>query len=93
MVSWDGQVELMSPVSAQSGAAIFLEKKGEGVFGVAWKVKDIDEASAQVTKRGFQIMERFDFPDAPGFKLFREIVLHPKETNGIFSILVQSERE
>jgi methylmalonyl-CoA/ethylmalonyl-CoA epimerase len=93
MVSWDGQIELMSPVSAQSGAAIFLEKKGEGVFGVAWKVKDIDEAAAQMTKKGFQIMERFDFPDAPGFKLFKEIVLHPKETNGIFPILVQSERE
>ncbi len=29
--------------ATQIPAAKFLEKKGEGVFGVAWKVKDIDE--------------------------------------------------
>ena len=93
MVSWDGQVELISPISAQSAAAKFLEKRGEGVFGVAWKVKDIAEASAEVAKKGFRIMERFDFPDAPGFKLFKEIVLHGKEFNEVPIILVQSERE
>lgn len=93
MVSWDGQVELISPISAQSAAGKFLEKKGEGVFGVAWKVKDIDEANAEVAKKGFRVMERFDFPDAPGFKLFKEIVLHGKDFNGIPVILVHSERE
>jgi len=93
MVSWDGQIEMMSPVDPKSAAAIFLEKKGEGVFGVAWNVEDIKEADAQVTKKGFKVVDRFDFPNAPGFKMFKEIILHPKETNGIFSILVQSEKE
>ena len=93
MVSWDGQVELISPVSAQSAAAKFLERKGEGVIGVAWKVKDIDEASAEVANKGFRIMEKFDFPAAPGFKLFKEILLHPRDTNEVTVILVQSERE
>lgn len=93
MVSWDGQIELVSPISAQSGAAKFLEKKGEGIFGVAWKVEDIDEASAQVIKHGFKMIHKFDFPDAPGFKLFKEIVLHPKEFNEVPIILVQSERK
>jgi methylmalonyl-CoA/ethylmalonyl-CoA epimerase len=93
MVTWDGQVELISPTSAQSAAGKFLERKGEGVFGVAWKVKDIDEASAEVANKGFRIMERFDFPDAPGFKLFKEIVLHGKDFNEVPVILVHSERE
>jgi methylmalonyl-CoA/ethylmalonyl-CoA epimerase len=93
MVSWDGQVELISPISPQSAAAKFLERKGEGVIGVAWKVKDIAEAGDQATKKGFRIVDRFDFPAAPGFKLFKEILLHPKDTNEVTVILVQSERE
>jgi len=93
MVSWEGQVELISPISPQSAAAKFLDKKGEGVIGVAWKVKDIVEAGDQMTAKGFRIVDRFDFPAAPGFKLFKEILLHPKDTNEVTIILVQSERE
>jgi len=93
MVSWDGQVELISPISPQSAAAKFLERKGEGVIGIAWKVKDITEAGDHAAEKGFRIVDRFDFPAAPGFKLFKEILLHPKDTNEVTVILVQSERE
>jgi len=93
MVSWDGQIELVSPISAKSGAAKFLKKKGEGIFGVAWKVEDIDKAQALVDKHGFKMIHRFEFTDAPGFKIFKEIVLHPSEFNEVPIILVQSERK
>jgi len=93
MVSWEGGIELMSPVSPTSAAAIFLEKKGEGVFGVAWDVKDLKEADAHLAKKGFQVLDRFEFTNTPGHKYFNEIIVHPKVTNGIFSILVEREEE
>jgi methylmalonyl-CoA/ethylmalonyl-CoA epimerase len=93
MVSWDGQIELVSPISTQSGAAKFLEKKGEGIFGVAWKIEDINEAQALVDRHGFKMIHKFEFTNTPEFKLFKEIVLHPKEFNEVPIILVQSERK
>jgi methylmalonyl-CoA/ethylmalonyl-CoA epimerase len=93
MFSWEGQIELVSPISAQSGAAKFLEKKGEGIFGVAWKVEDIDEAQVLVDKHGFKMIHKFEFTNTPEFKLFKEIVLHPSDFSEVPIILVQSERK
>jgi len=95
-VSWDGQIELVQPINDQSAAAKFLAKKGEGIFGVAWNVADIDEAQALVNKNGFHMLHRYEFTGgnlAPGYKLFKEIVLHPKQFNEVPIILVQTERK
>jgi methylmalonyl-CoA/ethylmalonyl-CoA epimerase len=93
MVSWEAGIELMSPVTPTSAAAVFLQKKGEGVFGVAWDVKDLKEADAHLAEKGIPVVDRFEFKNTPGHKYFNEIIVHPKATSGIFSILVEREEE
>ena len=92
MVSWDGGIELISPTDANSEAARFLEKRGEGLFGVIFKVSDIGEARARAEEKGFCVTGEVDCGLPAGFKVFKEITLHPEDTHGIVVALVQSER-
>lgn len=93
MVSWDGGIELISPTDANSMVAKFLDKRGEGLFGVIFKVGDIEEARARAEDKGFRVMGEVNSGLPDGFKVFKEITLHPKDTYGIPTTLMQSERE
>jgi methylmalonyl-CoA/ethylmalonyl-CoA epimerase len=92
MVSWDGGIELVSPIDNNSLIAKFIEKKGEGLFGVVFKVDDIDKAKARAEAKGFRVTGDVHSGLPDGFKLFKEITLHPKDTYGISTTLMQSER-
>ncbi len=82
MVSEDWLVELISPVQPQSVAARFLEKHGEGVMGVAFEVADLYEARRNVENNGFKVLDEIDFGAVDQWSSFKEIILHPKDTNG-----------
>ena len=98
MVSWDGGIELVSPISPApanstgEGIARLLQDREAALFGVAFKVSDIEEARARAKEKGFRITSEIDRFLPPGFKVFREIFLDPKDTHGISVILIQSER-
>jgi methylmalonyl-CoA epimerase len=92
MVSWDGGIELISPIDNNSMVARFIEKKGEGLFGVIFRVGDIEESRARAEAKGFRVTGDVDSGLPDGFKVFKEITLHPKDTYGIPTTLVQSER-
>ena len=92
MVSWDGGIELISPIDNNSMVARFIDKKGEGLFGVIFRVSDIEESRARAEAKGFRVTGDVDTGLPDGFKVFKEINLHPKDTYGIPTTLVQSER-
>ncbi len=92
-VSWDGGVELISPIDEQSAAAPFFEEKGEGVIGVAFKVRDVEEAGAEAEAKGFRVTNQIDFGSPGIWKVFKEVFLHQGDTNEVPIILVQSERK
>lgn len=92
MVSWDGGLELVSPIDPQSSAARFLKKKGEGILSVAFNVKDIEEASIMAQEKGIRITDRIDLGDeVRGFRLLKEVALHPADTHGVAILLFQGE--
>jgi len=91
-VSWDGGIELISPIDNNSMLAKFIEKRGEGLFGVVFTVSDIEEARARADKKGFRVTGDVDSGLPEGFTVFKEITLHPKDTYGIPTLLLQSER-
>ena len=48
----EGHVELIEPLSAESGVAKFIERYGEGMHHVAYQTDDIDAALAKVRSAG-----------------------------------------
>ena len=73
-----GGVELMAPTRPDSDMAKFLDKKGEGVYAIAFTVKDTGKAREKAEKKGIRIAGDI------GFGEFGEIWLHPKDNHGVY---------
>jgi catechol 2,3-dioxygenase-like lactoylglutathione lyase family enzyme len=54
-------VELIEPVGGPSSWQEFLEKKGEGVHRIAFRVKGMDEDIARLERKGGRMVQRGDF--------------------------------
>ena len=91
MVSWDGGVELISPITEDSDAARFLREKGEGVYTVIFNVDNADQAASRAKALGIRETGIIEFDQHPLFKKFKEILLAPEDTFGVFVALAQIE--
>jgi methylmalonyl-CoA/ethylmalonyl-CoA epimerase len=81
-------IELIEPIQPDSAPAKFLEERGEGLFCVAFRVKDIGKAKARAEKMGIRIVGGItDDPRLP--KGVKEIWLHPKDNFGVFTMFTQ----
>jgi methylmalonyl-CoA/ethylmalonyl-CoA epimerase len=60
--------------------AKFIEKKGEGIQHVAFRVANIEEALAELKKKGVRLIDETPRIGAGGAKI---AFLHPKSTNGV----------
>jgi catechol 2,3-dioxygenase-like lactoylglutathione lyase family enzyme len=54
-------VELIEPVGGPSSWQEFLQKRGEGVHHIAFKVKGMDEDIARLERKGGRMVQRGDF--------------------------------
>lgn len=93
LVSWDGGLEIVSPVTEDSDAARFLRDKGEGVYNVIFNVDDADQAASRAKALGVRQTGVIEFDQHPFFKKFKEILLAPEDTCGAFIALAQIERK
>ena len=82
----DGHVELLAPLSPESGVGRFLAKNGPGMHHVAYQTADIDSALEQVRTAGLQLI---DEQARTGIRGSRVAFLHPKSTGGVLTELVQ----
>ena len=82
----DGHVELLAPLSAESGVGRFLESRGPGLHHVAYQTDDIDSALESVRAAGIELID--DSPRA-GIRSSRVAFLHPKSTGGVLTELVE----
>ena len=82
----DGHVELIRPLSAESGVGRFLEKNGPGVHHVAYATEDIEGALAKVREAGMRLI---DEEPRRGIRDTRVAFLHPKSTGGVLTELVE----
>jgi methylmalonyl-CoA/ethylmalonyl-CoA epimerase len=82
----EGHVELLRPLSAQSGIGRFLEKNGPGIHHVAYQTDDIDAALDAVREAGLRLI---DEEPRRGIRNSRVAFLHPKSTGGVLTELVE----
>ncbi len=82
----DGHVELLRPLSAESGVGKFLERNGPGLHHVAYQTDDIDSALEQVRAAGLALI---DEQPRTGIRGSRVAFLHPKATGGVLTELVE----
>ena len=54
----DGHVELLKPLSGESGIGKFLERNGPGIHHVAYQTSDIDSALEQVKAAGLDLIDQ-----------------------------------
>lgn len=81
------KIELLEATHPDSPIAKFIEKKGEGIHHLAFEVKNIHEAMANMEQQGFNLLNKTPKRGADN-KLI--CFLHPKTTNGVLIELCQS---
>jgi methylmalonyl-CoA/ethylmalonyl-CoA epimerase len=80
-------VELIAPTGAGSTIAGFLEKRGEGMHHVAYRVDDIRAALAGLRQAGARLLD-----EEPRVGVMGHLVafVHPKSFGGVLTELVEA---
>jgi len=68
--------------------AKYLEKRGEGIQHIAFRVDNLEEALAELKDKGIRLIDEKPRQGAGGAKI---AFLHPKSTHGV--LIELSERE
>lgn len=76
----DTEVELLESTSDDGPVAKFIEKKGEGIQHIAYKVDDIEKAIEELKEKGIKLIDEKPRYGAGGAKI---AFLHPKSTFGV----------
>jgi methylmalonyl-CoA/ethylmalonyl-CoA epimerase len=82
------RIELIQPVDPESVVGKFLEKRGEGVHHISYRVKDVDGSLAELEKKGIQLIDK---KSRKVRENERVAFLHPKSTNGVLVELIQED--
>ncbi len=85
----DGHVELLQPLSADSGVGKFLAKRGPGLHHVAYRVDDIEEALRALSAAGLRLIDEHP---RNGIRGSRVAFVHPSATGGVLTEIVQPAR-
>lgn len=76
----DTEVELLEGTEPDSPIAKFIEKKGQGVQHIAFRVENIEAALEEMRAKGMRLIDEKPRYGAGGAKI---AFLHPKSTNGV----------
>jgi methylmalonyl-CoA epimerase len=82
----DGHVELLAPLGPQTVVGKFVEKRGEGLHHVAYRVADIDATLSSLKEAGVDLI---DAEARIGIRQSRVAFLHPRSTGGVLTELVE----
>jgi methylmalonyl-CoA epimerase len=82
------RIELIQPSNPESVVGKFLEKKGEGIHHISFKVKDVDQSLGELEKKGIQLIDK---KPRKVRENERVAFLHPKSTNGVLFELIQED--
>lgn len=84
----DTEIELLESTAEDGPIARFIERNGEGIQHLAFRVEDIEEGIAFMKEKGMRMIDEKPRYGAGGAKI---AFLHPKSSKGILVEL--SERE
>lgn len=83
----DVWLELMEP-TGEGDVSRFLDKRGEGLFVISYKVPDVDSAMAELKGKGYKLID-----DNPRRLLGNRytFINHPRELCGILTELLDNK--
>lgn len=76
----DTEVELLESTDKEGPIAKFIEKKGQGIQHIAYRVENIEKALEEVKAKGIKLIDEKPRKGAGGAKI---AFLHPKSTFGV----------
>jgi methylmalonyl-CoA/ethylmalonyl-CoA epimerase len=79
-------IQLLAPLTPESTIARFLDRNGQGVQQLAYRVSDLDEACAAMRAAGLRLL--YDEPRR-GTAGSRVNFVHPKDAGGVLVELVE----
>lgn len=82
----DTEVELLESTSPDGPIAKFIEKNGEGIQHLAFKVENIEEAIQEMLDKGMKMIDQSPRYGAGGAKI---AFMHPKSTNRVLIELTE----
>ena len=83
-------IQLLAPLSPESTIAKFLDRNGQGIQQLAYRVEDIDAVCATLRERGMRLL--YDAPKI-GTGGSRINFIHPKDAGGVLVELVEPAAE
>jgi len=84
----ESNIELLEATSEDSAIAKHIEKRGEGIAHLAFKVDNIEAALGTLKEKGVRLINETPQPGAHGAKI---AFIHPKSTNGILIELCERD--
>jgi len=84
----DTEIELLESTHPDGPIARFIQKRGQGIQHIAFRVDDIEKALAEMKDKGVRLIDEKPRYGAGGAKI---AFLHPKSTNGVLIELCQKE--
>jgi methylmalonyl-CoA/ethylmalonyl-CoA epimerase len=82
----DGHIELLCPLGPDTVVGKFIDRRGEGLHHVAYRVGDIDAALASLKSQGVELI---DAEARVGIRGSRVAFLHPRSTGGVLTEIVE----
>jgi methylmalonyl-CoA epimerase len=74
------EIELLESVRPDSAIAKFLEKRGEGIHHLSFRVRDIEAALARASAAGLELIDRTPREGSHGTKI---AFVHPRSLGGV----------
>lgn len=84
----DTEMELLESTDKDGPIAKFVEKKGQGVQHIAYRVDDIEKSIEEMKAKGIRMIDEKPRYGAGGAKI---AFLHPKSTHGVLVELCQRD--
>ena len=76
----ESEVELVKPVTSDSGVARFLAKRGPGLHHICFEVDDLAATLARLKAKGVRLIDETPRSGAGGTKI---AFIHPESTQGV----------
>ena len=84
----ESEIELLESTSPEGNIAKYIEKRGEGIHHIAFKVDNLSTLLKDLHKKGIKLIDREPRIGAGGTQI---AFLHPKSTNGILVELCEDK--
>jgi len=82
----ESRIELLEATAPDSPVAKFVEKRGEGLHHVCYRVPNLREALSRLAQEGMEVLPGAGDAGAGGSRV---AFLHPKSVHGVLTELVE----